>query len=311
MIELKDQDFMRTSMEEIINSLKLFVARNEINEFKIIIIFSKLEFNNFRKLIETHLLPNDCNIIDINCENEIIGTLDDSQRLFQFFKSGLDLNLLGGISALFMSRGMPGLEVNVYKDSQLFAIKINANLKCVLIFHIWRSFFGHFSQLKTDNEYFECLENLVNNSKGLAFGGVTIDKIAFIDNSCDKLKTSENLKCFLDNICCVTFSGHNVSAFSLVIDLNDSKTEQNLIALNYELEKLSKFKTETICFVFSEKLKESLLILKNILERMRFIGCSGVVHGSNNFINIDSFENNNLFFNKGKCVLVIISINKT
>jgi hypothetical protein len=308
MIELKDQDFMRTSIEEIINSLELFVARNEINEFQIIIIFSKLEFNNFRKLIETHLLPNDCNIIHINCGNEIIGT---SETLFQCLKSGLDLNLLGGISALFMSRGMPGLQVNVYKDSQLFDIKINTNLKCVLIFHIWRSFFGHFSQLKTDNEYFECLENLINNSKGLAFGGVTIDKIAFIDNSCDKFKTSENLKCFLDNICCVTFSGDNVSAFSLVIDLNDSKTEQNLIALNCELEKLSKFKTETICFVFSEKLKESLLILKNILKGIRFIGCSGIVHGSNNFINIDSFENNNLFFNKGKCVLVIISINKT
>ncbi|CAG2103337.1 unnamed protein product [Medioppia subpectinata] len=177
----------RKSMDEVIDSYNHYLSSNRLNEFKFIIVFSKLDFNQMQEFLANQRIPNDCTVVHINCRNEVIGTQEVVPRSGRSVAANhhieyeSDFDLLSGISTLFMSRAMPGIEVLLYRDSTILDLKFDAQLKCIVVFHIQRSFYGHFSRLKTDSQYLEYLEQLIhdcNNNNTVAFGGVTVDRLA-------------------------------------------------------------------------------------------------------------------------------------
>ncbi|CAG2162463.1 unnamed protein product [Oppiella nova] len=238
-------NIFRESFDEAIDSYNNYLSRNRLKEFQLIIVFSKLDFHRMEDFLVRQHIPNDCTIIQINCRNEVIGTqeLIDHKYLGanQYVEYESDFDLLSAISAFFMSRAMPGIEVHVYNDSNVFHIKSDENLKCILVFHIWRSFFGHFSRLKTDNQYLEYLEQFVHQcNHNIAFGGVTVDRLA-----ASQATDTDNCNQYIDYICCLTFSGSNVKAFSYVIDFSDTYIESHLKSIYEELQHNLSHKIET------------------------------------------------------------------
>lgn len=300
------------SLEDMTDSFNWFIWRNRIMEFKVIIVFSKLDYNQLKSLLTTQCIPNDSTIIHINCRNEVIGSQLQSQKTLRHIECEPDFDVLSGISALFISTSLSGIEVKLYEDSKIFEMKKNEDLKCILVFHIWRSLYGHFSRLKTDSEYVESLENFVNSfDNSLAFGGVTVERVVTSEiNSSDDSYVRISNK-FLDYICCLTFSGPRVRAFSFVIDFN-TNIETQLQTIEDQISPTSGPHLETIGFIFDENISHSTHALKNHLKNsITFMGCAGLSHGLNSIQVNDCFtRNKNLFFRRGKCVLVVIQLNK-
>ncbi|CAG2119625.1 unnamed protein product, partial [Medioppia subpectinata] len=200
----------RKSMDEVIDSYNHYLSSNRLNEFKFIIVFSKLDFNQMQEFLANQRIPNDCTVVHINCRNEVIGTQEVVPRSGRSvaanhhieYESGFDL--LSGISALFMSRAMPGIEVLMYRDSTILDLKFDDQLKCILVFHIQRSMYGHFTRLKTDSQYLEYLEQLIDNNNTAAFGGVSVDRLA----SGQTTDSDRDVNQPIDYICCLAFSGY-------------------------------------------------------------------------------------------------------
>jgi len=77
-----------------------------------------------KHFLVNQFIPNDCNVIHINCRNDIIGSQTRQPVVTNNdIESEDEFELLSGISTLLMSRGMPGIEINVYRDEQIFDIK--------------------------------------------------------------------------------------------------------------------------------------------------------------------------------------------
>ena len=269
-------------------------------------VFSKLDYHQFNAFLTTKSIPNDSTIVHINCRNEIIGSQLQSQQPLHNIECEPDFDHLSGISALFISTSIPGIQINVYEDSKILQMRRDDNLKAVLVFHVWRSLYGHFSRLKTDSEFVEHLENFVNNfDNSLAFGGVTVERLVASKDS-----SGHSVNNHLDYICCLTFSGPNVRAFSFVIDLENS-IESQLKSISDELKLTSNPRIETIGFVFDENKRHSIIELRKYFKSsVTFIGCAGISHGRTSLDLHHFIQSKNLFFKRRKCVLVVIQLNK-
>ena len=260
-----------------------------------------------KEFVSSQRTPNDSTVVHINCRNEIIGSQLQKEPNSCDIQSESEFELLSGISSIFISTAFPGIEVNIYKDSRIFDIHLTYNTKCVLVFHIWRSLYGHFSRLKTDSEYVEHIEKCVQNCDyRLAFGGVTVERLVSTETttSCKSDKS-------VDYVCCLTFSGSNLKAFSYVIDFSDCHLEQRLESISEEL-KVDSIETETICFVFDQNIRQTIRDLRRHLSpSIKLIGCAGIGHGINSIKTDDSsVRDKSLFFRKRKSILVAIQLQK-
>jgi len=75
-----------------------------------------------------------------------------------------------------------------------------------------------------------------------------------------------------------------------------------------ELQHNLSHKIESIGFVFSETTKQPIIELRNTFKNsIKMIGCSGISHGLNAK---NSSQSENIFFKRGKCVLLVIQLNK-
>ena len=305
------------SIEELLNSFNVFIDRNQINQFKFIMVFSKFITDNnsfyWKRLINcfasfiklTHSLPNDCKILHINSEAEIItstSTNDESMNFHEF-----ETNNLNGISCLLMSRGFAGIKTKIYIDSEVFNLKFDQELKCIILFNQFYSAFGSFTKLKRLNDCYDNLINIIAGHNYIPFGGAVVDRLNLItQTNADDLLSRQTNYIPINDIICLTFNGENVFALSKVFQIDDSNLEEKLYHLKHELKPNY---DETIAIVFSLKIGNAIDQIKKVFShfKIRIIGICGCVHGVNSH---ESNIKSNVFNLKNHCTIIIIQLRK-